>query len=81
MAHRIAERAEADLDDIWCYVAKESGNLDVASRLIDLIVGRFILLGTFPYAGRERTRNFGTEMRSFRWVTTLSSIALTAMMF
>jgi hypothetical protein len=28
MAHRVAPRAEADLDDIWLYVAKESGSMD-----------------------------------------------------
>ncbi|MGH9625228.1 MAG: hypothetical protein ACRD4G_12920 [Bryobacteraceae bacterium] len=33
MAHRVARRAEADLDDIWLYVAKESGSLEVANRL------------------------------------------------
>jgi hypothetical protein len=27
MAHRVALRAEADLDDIWYYVAKESGSI------------------------------------------------------
>jgi plasmid stabilization system protein ParE len=31
MAHLIAPRAEADLDDIWFYVARESGSLDVAT--------------------------------------------------
>jgi plasmid stabilization system protein ParE len=27
MAHRLAPRAAADLDDIWYYVAKESGSI------------------------------------------------------
>ena len=35
MAHRVALRAEADLDDIWLYVAKESGSIEIANRLID----------------------------------------------
>jgi plasmid stabilization system protein ParE len=52
VAHRVAPRAEADLDDIWLYVAKESGSMDVATRLIDAITGRFFLLATFPFAGR-----------------------------
>jgi hypothetical protein len=30
MAHRIAPRAENDLDDIWLYVAKESGSIEIA---------------------------------------------------
>jgi|ERR1039458_2817357 hypothetical protein len=41
MAHRVAPRAEAYLDDIWLYVAKESASMDVATRLIDSITGRF----------------------------------------
>jgi plasmid stabilization system protein ParE len=28
MAHRVARRAEADLDDIWYYVAKESSSAE-----------------------------------------------------
>jgi plasmid stabilization system protein ParE len=31
MAHRVAPRAEADLEDIWLYVAKESGSMGVAT--------------------------------------------------
>jgi toxin ParE1/3/4 len=65
MAHRVAPRAEADLDDIWLYVAKESGSVDVATRLIDSITDRFCLLAGFPYAGRSRARDFGAGMRSF----------------
>ena len=33
MAHRVAPQAETDLDGIWLYVAKESGRMDVATRL------------------------------------------------
>jgi plasmid stabilization system protein ParE len=52
MAHRVAPRAEADLDDIWLYVAKESASMDVAMRLIDSITDRFFFLAAFPYVGR-----------------------------
>jgi hypothetical protein len=44
MAHRIAPEAEAELDNIWYYVAKESGSIEVADRLIDSITERFYLL-------------------------------------
>jgi hypothetical protein len=37
MAHRVAPQAGTDLDDIWLYVARESGSMDVATRLIDAI--------------------------------------------
>jgi toxin ParE1/3/4 len=65
MAHRVAPRAEADLDDIWSYVTKESGSMDVATRLVDSITSRFFLLSTFPYAGRARDEDFGIGSRSF----------------
>jgi toxin ParE1/3/4 len=64
MAHRVAPQAEADLDDIWLYTAKESGSMDVATRLIDAITGRFFLLAGFPYVGRPRDEDFGTRSRS-----------------
>jgi len=31
MAHRVAPRADFDLDDIWFYVAKESGSIEIAN--------------------------------------------------
>jgi toxin ParE1/3/4 len=65
MAHRVAPQAESDLDDIWFYVAKESGSVDVASRLIDSITSHFLTLATFPYAGRSRDEDFGLGSRSF----------------
>ena len=65
MAHRVAPRAEADLDDIWLYVAKESASMDVATRLIDSITDRFFFLATFPHAGRARDEDFGAGSRSF----------------
>jgi toxin ParE1/3/4 len=65
MAHRIAPRAESDLDDIWYYVAKESGSIEIANRLIDSITDRFFLLASFPYMGRSRDEDFGSGSRSF----------------
>jgi hypothetical protein len=40
MAHRVASEAEAELDNIWYYVAKESGSIEIADRLIDSISAR-----------------------------------------
>jgi toxin ParE1/3/4 len=65
MAHRLAPRAEADLDDLWLYVAKESASMDVATRLIDSITDRFQFLASFPYVGRARVEDFGAGSRSF----------------
>jgi len=41
MAHRLAPEAEADLDDTWYYIAKESGSITVADRLVHRIIARF----------------------------------------
>lgn len=65
MAHRVAPRAETDLDDIWVYVAQDSGSMDIATRLIDSITDRFQFLAGFPHAGRVRDREFGAGTRSF----------------
>lgn len=65
MAHRVAPQAESDLDDIWYYVAKESGSIEIASRLIDNMTSRFFLLASFPYMGRSRDEDLGVGSRSF----------------
>jgi toxin ParE1/3/4 len=65
MAHRLAPQAAADLDDIWYYVAKESGSIETADRLIDSITERFLLLARHPYLGRSREDDFGRGTRSF----------------
>lgn len=54
MAHRVAPSAEADLDDIWLYVAKESGSIESANRLIDTITDRFYTLACSPYISDVR---------------------------
>jgi hypothetical protein len=48
MAHRVAPIAEADLDEIWFYVAKESGSVEMANRVIDTVTDRFLVLAGFP---------------------------------
>jgi toxin ParE1/3/4 len=53
MAHRLAAEAEADLHELWYYVASES-SIEVADRLVDSLATRFFLLGTHPRAGRRR---------------------------
>ncbi len=37
MAHRLAPEVESELDNIWYYIATESGNVEIADRLIDSI--------------------------------------------
>jgi toxin ParE1/3/4 len=65
MAHRVAREAEAELDSIWYYVAKESGSIDIADRLIDSIAERFYLLACHPHLGRSCDQDLRPGLRSF----------------
>jgi toxin ParE1/3/4 len=65
MAHRVAPQAEAELDNIWYYVAKESGSVEIADRLIDSITERFYLLACHPHIGRRRDEDLRPGLRSF----------------
>jgi plasmid stabilization system protein ParE len=65
MAYRLARCAEADLDDIAYYIAKESGNLEIARRVVEAITNRFHLLAANPYLGRARDDDLGPGRRSF----------------
>jgi plasmid stabilization system protein ParE len=73
MGHRIAPRAETDLDDIWVYIARESGSMEIATRLIDSITDRFFLLARFPYLGTARSGDLGPETRTFPVLANTSS--------
>jgi len=35
MAHRLSPQAETELDEIWHYVARQRGSIEIADRLID----------------------------------------------
>ena len=65
MAHRVAPEAEAELENIWYYVATESGSTGVAGRLIDSITERFYLLASHPHIGRHRDEDLRPGLRSF----------------
>lgn len=65
MAHHVSSQAQADLDQIWRHLYKESGSTDVADRQIDAITERFHLLGDHPFAGRARNDDLGPGRRSF----------------
>jgi len=54
MGHRLAPQARTDIDEIAYYVLVQSGNVEVADRLIDSLYGRFLLLAKYPQAGRQR---------------------------
>lgn len=64
MAHRLAPQVEFELDDIWVYIASESGSEEIADRLIDSIADCFFLLSNHPYVGRRR-EDLRLGLRSF----------------
>jgi toxin ParE1/3/4 len=47
------------------YVARESGNPQIADRLIDLIASSLLLLSVHPYLGRPRDKDLRPGLRSF----------------
>lgn len=65
MAHRLAPEAEAELDDIWYYVAMESRSIEIADRVVDSITDRFFLLSVYPHLGRRRDADLRPGLRSF----------------
>jgi toxin ParE1/3/4 len=65
MAHVRSPQAESDLDDIWYYVAKASGSIEIADRLVDAIADRFFLLARYPNMGRARDLDLRPGLRSF----------------
>jgi plasmid stabilization system protein ParE len=48
MAHCLAPEAEAELDDIWYYIAAESNSIQIADRVIDSISDRLYLQARHP---------------------------------
>lgn len=62
--HRLAPAAEASLDKIWYYIAKESGSVELADRFVDSLTSRFVLLARHPYVGRRRD-DIRQGLRSF----------------
>jgi len=64
MAHRLARQAVSELDEIWSYLARESGSAEIADRFIDSLTDRFFLLSKHPYVGRPRF-DLRSGLRSF----------------
>lgn len=51
---RVSAAAERDLDDIWHYVATNSGSLERANAFVDAITQRLAILAHSPKAGTVR---------------------------
>jgi toxin ParE1/3/4 len=54
VAIRTSPEAEAELDEIWYYIATESSSIEVAERMLDAINDQFALLSKHPLLGRSR---------------------------
>lgn len=65
MSHRIAPKAETDLDEIWHFVAVQSGSFEIADRVLDSILERFLLISRYPEVGRRRDHDLRPGLRSF----------------
>jgi len=65
MVHRVAPEAEAELDGVWYYIAKASGSIETADRVIDSLTNRFFLLARYPHIGRRRDEDLRSGLRSF----------------
>jgi toxin ParE1/3/4 len=51
---RVSAAAERDLDDIWHYIATNSGNVERANKFVDAITQRLSVLAHSPKAGTAR---------------------------
>jgi len=48
MAYRLAPQVESELDEIWYYIARASGSVDIADRLVDFIESGSFFLPVIP---------------------------------
>jgi toxin ParE1/3/4 len=61
---RLSSQAEEELDAIWLFVARESGSVEIATRVVDNIAERFWLLAGYPHIGRARDEDLRPGLRS-----------------
>jgi len=62
---RVAPQAKNDLLEIWIYITQETGDPATASRVVDSITDKFVVLSKFPNMGRNRESDLGRNGRSF----------------
>jgi toxin ParE1/3/4 len=65
MGFRLLPAAEAELDEIWLYVARASGSIEIANRVLEAIVDTLFTLGQYPHMGRRRDQDLRAGLRSF----------------
>jgi toxin ParE1/3/4 len=62
---RLSPEAEAEFDGIWSRIARETGNVEIATRVVESIAERFWLLARYPLIGRRRDDDLRLGLRSF----------------
>jgi toxin ParE1/3/4 len=50
----VSRQAKAEVDEIWSYVAVQSGSVDIADRVVDEITETFHQISKHPNIGRRR---------------------------
>jgi toxin ParE1/3/4 len=65
MRVRISPQARADLDELWLYIAKESGSETLATRVVGALADKFALFSKFPFIGRTLESAQRPDVRSF----------------
>ena len=53
---RVSDLAERDLDKIWFHIAKDSGRIEIADKVVESITKTFPLLAQNPEAGIHRDK-------------------------
>lgn len=61
---RLSPEAESELDEIWLYIARATGSVEIANEALENIVERFWLLAQHPYLGRRRDDDLCPGLRS-----------------
>jgi plasmid stabilization system protein ParE len=65
MRIRLAPQARSDLDAIWLYIARESGNHELATRVVTSITDKFGLFANFSYIGKSMESDSRPNIRTF----------------
>jgi toxin ParE1/3/4 len=54
MSYLLSVSAVRELDEIWQYIAEQSGSFEISDRVVDSITDRFLAIVRNPGIGRSR---------------------------
>jgi len=61
----LQRKSDVELDDIWLYIALQSGSIEIADKIVDSITDCFVALGRSPHIGRRRDEDLASGLPSF----------------